>query len=188
MAAKVKNYYKVLGIDRDATEDQIKMAFHKQAQKYQDGSTPGAQLLVEAYEVLANPRKRAQYDRYLDGQINTGQLEKDPGVMEKVTAPLSAPPQGEFSTEPQNIRQDAQGIYWEYLTLETTHNYGTTKYYLDGEMISDLRNAPFAAVINHLGGEGWELVGISSGAERAIYIFKRQTDQPRFMDMRNAPA
>ncbi|GAB4512405.1 MAG: hypothetical protein OHK0046_11870 [Anaerolineae bacterium] len=190
--AKVRNYYKVLGVSRDATEDQIKLAFHNQAKQYQDGSTSGAQMLVEAYEVLANGKKRAQYDRYLDGLLTTGQLASDlpPGAVEKVTAPLAPTPQSalEYTPEPARSQPMDTGVYWEYLTLETSHNYGTTKYYIDGEMIPDLRNAQFADVINHLGGESWEMVGIGQGVDRAIYIFKRQTATPRLMGNKPASA
>jgi curved DNA-binding protein len=64
-----KDYYKTLGIDRKATADQIKSAFRKQARKYHPDTNTGDAAaekkfkeLSEAYDVLGDPKKRAEYD------------------------------------------------------------------------------------------------------------------------------
>lgn len=62
---------------------------------------------------------------------------------------------------------------WEYLTLESSSNYGTTKYFINGEMQPAIKNQPLHTIINQIGGQGWEMVGISSGGEAQIFIFKR---------------
>ncbi len=65
-----KDYYKVLGVSRDATQDQIKKAFRKLAVKYHPDKNPGnkeAEVrfkeITEAQEVLGDPEKRRRYDQ-----------------------------------------------------------------------------------------------------------------------------
>jgi len=63
-----KDYYKVMGVARDATEAQIKQAYRKLARKYHPDVSKEKDAeerfkdLGEAYEVLRNPEKRAAYD------------------------------------------------------------------------------------------------------------------------------
>ena len=63
-----RDYYEVLGIDRNATEAKIKASFRKLAFKYhpdlnhEDGAEEKFKELNEAYEVLSNPQKREAYD------------------------------------------------------------------------------------------------------------------------------
>jgi len=66
-----RDYYKVLGIDRNATESQIKAAFRKLAFKYHPDRNhePRAEenfkKINEAHETLSNPEKRDTYDASL---------------------------------------------------------------------------------------------------------------------------
>ena len=66
-----RDYYEVLGIDRNASADDIKKAYRKQAIKYHPDKNPGDHTAeemfkeaAEAYEVLSNQDKRARYDRF----------------------------------------------------------------------------------------------------------------------------
>ena len=64
------NYYDVLGISQDATQEQIKRAYREKILKWHPDKNPGrdkeaekmAKLLNEAYEMLGNPQKRQEYD------------------------------------------------------------------------------------------------------------------------------
>lgn len=65
------DYYKVLGVDRNASEKEIKKAFRKMARKYHPDLNPGDKeaekkfkQVNEANEVLSNPENRAKYDKY----------------------------------------------------------------------------------------------------------------------------
>lgn len=65
-----RDYYEVLGVSRDATEEEIKKAFRRLAFQYHPdrNHAPDAEAkfkeVNEAYEVLSNSQKRAAYDRY----------------------------------------------------------------------------------------------------------------------------
>lgn len=69
MAIK-RDYYEVLGIERNASEEDIKKAFRRLAFQYHPdrNKEPGAEAkfkeISEAYEVLSSPDKRAAYDRF----------------------------------------------------------------------------------------------------------------------------
>jgi curved DNA-binding protein len=68
-----KDYYKVMGVPRDATEAQIKQAYRKLARKYhpdvskEKNAEARFKEVGEAYEVLKSPEKRAAYDQLGQG-------------------------------------------------------------------------------------------------------------------------
>jgi len=64
-----KDYYKILGVDKNATQDDIKKAYRKLAMKYHPDRNPGDKSaeekfkeITEANEVLSDPEKRKKYD------------------------------------------------------------------------------------------------------------------------------
>ena len=67
-----RDYYKVLGVERDTSVDEIKRAYRKKAKELHPDRNPKDRKraeeqfrqVAEAYEVLSDPDKRAQYDRY----------------------------------------------------------------------------------------------------------------------------
>ncbi len=66
-----KDYYKILGVQRNADEKEIKKAFRKLAQQYHPDKNPGDKTaeakfkeVNEAYTVLSDPDKRSKYDRF----------------------------------------------------------------------------------------------------------------------------
>src|SRR3954463_1276716 len=66
-----RDYYEVLGLNRDATEEQIKKAYRKLAMKHHPDRNPDNpkseehfKEAKEAYEVLSDAKKRAAYDNY----------------------------------------------------------------------------------------------------------------------------
>lgn len=68
MGMKYKDYYEVLGVERDSSEAAIKKAYRKLARQYhpdvnkESGAQNRFQEISEAYEVLGDPEKRKRYD------------------------------------------------------------------------------------------------------------------------------
>ena len=78
-----KDYYKILGIPRDASVDEIKKAFRRQAVKHhpdQGGDEAKFKEINEAYEVLGNAEKRQRYDQF--GSAGLGGGRGGPGSAE----------------------------------------------------------------------------------------------------------
>ena len=82
-----KDYYKILGVDRDATADQVKKAYRLLARKYHPdvSKEPNAEEkfkeVAEAYEVLKDAEKRAAYDQL--GTYQAGQDFRPPPDWDK---------------------------------------------------------------------------------------------------------
>jgi len=64
----MRDFYKILGIDKTASKDEIKKAFRKLAGKYHPDKKTGDETkfkeISEAYAVLSDDKKRAEYDTY----------------------------------------------------------------------------------------------------------------------------
>ena len=76
-----RDYYEILGVPKNASEDDIKKAYRKLAMKFHpdrnqgDGAKQAEEKFkeaAEAYDVISDPQKRAQYDRFGHAGVNNG--------------------------------------------------------------------------------------------------------------------
>ena len=82
-----RDYYEILGVNRDASEDEIKKAFRKLAMKYHHDRNPDSKeaesqfkLCKEAYEILTDSQKRAAYDQYGHAGVDPSMGRGGPGA------------------------------------------------------------------------------------------------------------
>lgn len=75
----MKNYYDILGVGKEATQDEIKKAYRQMALKYHPDKNPGNKEAeekfkdaAEAYATLSDPNKKAKYDRGESDDEQTG--------------------------------------------------------------------------------------------------------------------
>src|SRR5688572_11169500 len=77
------DYYKILGVDKKASEEEIKKAYRKLARKLHPDLNPNDkeahkkfQQINEAHEVLSDPEKRKKYDQYGENWQHADQIEQ----------------------------------------------------------------------------------------------------------------
>ena len=86
---KAKDYYEVLGVDKNADDETIKKAYRKLAKKYHPDTNAGNaeaekkfKEISEAYAVLSDKEKRKEYDQFGSGDFDGGNpLEEAPRIV-----------------------------------------------------------------------------------------------------------
>src|SRR5262252_940376 len=91
-----RDYYEILGVERDAVNGELKSAYRKLALKHHPDRNPGDSSSAEkfkeaseAYAVLSDPEKRARYDRFGHAGVGAGGAGGFPGFDASGFADLS---------------------------------------------------------------------------------------------------
>jgi DnaJ-class molecular chaperone len=102
-----KDYYKILGVERTASQDDIKKAFRKLARKHHPDMNPGDKEaekrfkeINEAYEVLSDPEKRQKYDTLGPNWQEQFGFQGTPQPRTRTYAGGRSNPQFDFDTDP----------------------------------------------------------------------------------------
>ncbi|XP_061701740.1 dnaJ homolog subfamily B member 1a isoform X3 [Syngnathoides biaculeatus] len=112
-----KDYYKVLGIAKGSSEDEIKKAYRKQALRYHPDKNKSAwaedkfKEIAEAYDVLSDAKKKDIYDRYGEEADVCNWLATSSGFIHTASCPLtpgigSSTPRGPHEDKRQRNRMD----------------------------------------------------------------------------------
>lgn len=107
------DYYKVLGVDKTASQDDIKKAFRQLARKYHPDLNPNDptakdkfQAINEANEVLSDPEKRKKYDEYGEHWKHADEFEAQKRARQQAGG------FGGFGPQGAGFGTDGSGTYW----------------------------------------------------------------------------
>jgi curved DNA-binding protein len=160
MATAYKDYYKILGVDRNASEKDIKQAYRRLARKYHPDVNPGDKQaeerfkdISEAYEVLSDSEKRTKYDQFGQywQQAAAGRgAGRPPGAEQGFSGfDFNVGGEGGFDLfemifgekmgrQPGGVRRESPGRDIEYeleVTLEEAFNGAIKRLTLDGKRV-----------------------------------------------------
>ncbi|XP_028302612.1 dnaJ homolog subfamily B member 1b [Gouania willdenowi] len=165
-----KDYYEVLGIQKGATEDEIKKAYRKQALRFHPdkNKSPGAEEkfkeVAEAYDVLSDSKKKDIYDRYGEDGLKGG-------------GPTGGGGPGTFS---YTFQGDPHAIFKEFFGGHTSfeHLFGGRGGGMDEDMDTDDPFARFGMGGGGMGGFPHSFSSNMGGMGGHTSVVKKQQDPP----------
>ena len=201
------DYYKILGVDKNATESEIKKAYRKLARKYHPDLNPNDAVaekkfkeINEANEVLSNPENRKKYDEYGKDWQHAEEFEKakqqqyyQQNRQQHTTGGFSESDYSDFfesifgsqRSQGSRIRYKGQDFNAElHLTLNDVYSTHKRTLTIDGKKIG--LTIPAGVKNNQvikIAGKGGK--GINGGPNGDLYIRFIIADHPKFKRDRN---
>jgi curved DNA-binding protein CbpA/uncharacterized membrane protein YsdA (DUF1294 family) len=92
--ARLKDYYAILGVPRNATPEEIKEAYRRLAKEYHPDKNPSPEaekrfkLVNKVYQVLSDPAKRAEYDALYDAMTSRAPVHEAAGKEESLASKI----------------------------------------------------------------------------------------------------
>ena len=137
----MKNYYKILEVDRNSSKDDIKLAFRKLAKQYHPDSNIGntnfteiMQDINDAYSILRDETKRAKYNRDYDFTFGKSQYKREEPKREKAKQKTEQPKQ-----EQRNLDQ----YIWDGSNPQKYKIFENSFEKFKNRVISDLKKDEF---------------------------------------------
>ncbi|MGP8214249.1 MAG: DNA polymerase I [Bacteroidia bacterium] len=124
-----KDYYSILGIDRNATADEIKKAYRKKAMQHHPDRNPNDKdaadkfkEIAEAYDVLGDPKKRKQYDRTGHSGIGGGKSSNTSSNSGSIIDPIfgefyTITPKGKLVIDDAQLIDFIEKCGWRWITI-----------------------------------------------------------------------
>lgn len=116
-----KDYYKILGVERSASTEEIKRAYRKLAMKYHPDKNPGDKQsedrfkeINEANQVLSDPEKRSRYDQLGESYAHWQQRGESPGNFNWNDWVTNAPRGGGTRVDFDDLFGDSNGGFSEF--------------------------------------------------------------------------
>ncbi|KFM58071.1 DnaJ-like protein subfamily B member 4, partial [Stegodyphus mimosarum] len=177
-----KDYYKILGISRNATEDEIKKAYRKLALKYHPDKNKTKEAeekfkeIAEAYEVLSDKKKKDVYDQYGEEGLKGGIGGGGTGGGQQFTYTFHGDPRATFA---QFFGTD--NPFETFFSMGLGGHGGTTMFYDDNDMEVD--NDPFASHFGVRGNNPFRSQSFTAGSPNINRAKPKQQDPPLEHDL-----
>lgn len=169
-----KDYYKILGVQKNASEGEIKKAYRKLSKEYHPDVNPDGEdkfkEIAEAYDTLGDKEKRANYDRYGSAGPRGGRNPFQGQSMEDIMREFGFGGGGNpFGRQQQRRGHDL--VLNVRITLEEVHNGVVKKF-------KYRRNAP-CSTCNTEGGTGSKTCTTCNGSGSVMHIHNTPMGQMR---------
>ena len=150
----MKNYYKILEVDRNATKDDIKFAFRKLARQYHPDSNGGnnnfteiMQDINDAYSILRDETKRAEYNKKYDSTFGKSQYKREDPKKEKPKEEPKREKAKQKTEQPKQEQRNLDQYIWDGSNPKKYKIFENSFEKFKNRVISDLKKDEFETTV-----------------------------------------